>query len=165
MSGAAKSDTCCSNCILRNHADCVVSSLDSSRCYECVRLNKSYCDVQGLTPEQLDRVSSHYFRLEEELEEAKDVLAEAAAKVARLWKQKKVWYERIKRAVAQGITDLEELDRVEREEAEAACQAATAHLAEGSSGVDPASLEPADLGAWVMDPELAQSLGFNRVFP
>ncbi|PON19981.1 hypothetical protein TGAM01_v211151 [Trichoderma gamsii] len=63
---------------------------------------------------------------EEELEEAEDVLAEVAAKVAHLRKQKRVWYERMKRAVARGITDLAELDCVEREEAEAARQAALA---------------------------------------
>ena len=41
------------------------------------------------------------------------------AKIDRLRKQKKLWYEKMRRAVARGITDLEELDRVEREEAEA----------------------------------------------
>ncbi|KAK1246416.1 hypothetical protein MKX08_000218 [Trichoderma sp. CBMAI-0020] len=71
----------------------------------------------------------------EELEEAEDVLAETAAKVARLRKQKRVWYERIKRAVARGITDLEELDRVKREEAEAVRQAAL--LAPNSTAAGP----------------------------
>lgn len=162
MSGAAKSDTRCSNCISKNHADCVVSSLDSSRCYECVRLNKSYCDVQGLTPDQLDRVSSHHFRLEEELEEAEDVLAEAAAKVARLRKQKRVWYERMKRAVARGITDLEELDRVEREEAEAARQAAL--LAPSSAVAGPSqSVDDVDWSAYALDPSLFPLLGTGEI--
>lgn len=45
MSGANKSDKRYTYCILKNHEDCLVSLLDSSRCYECVRLNKAYCDV------------------------------------------------------------------------------------------------------------------------
>jgi hypothetical protein len=46
----------------------------------------------------------------------------------------------MRRAVMRGITDLEELDRVEREEAEAACQAIITQLAGGSSRANPASL-------------------------
>lgn len=154
MSGADRSDKRCSYCISKNHGDCLVSPLDSSRCFECVRLNKSYCDVQGLSPNQLDRVSSQHFRLEEELEEAEDVLAEAAAKVARLRKQKRVWYERMKRAIERGIDNLEELERVEREEreAEAARQAA---LLAPSSVVGPSqSVDAVDWSAFELDPSL-----------
>jgi hypothetical protein len=49
-------------------------------------------------------------------------------------------------AIAQGITDLEELDWVKHEEAEAARQAIIMQLAGGSSRADPASLELVDLG-------------------
>lgn len=102
--------------------------------------------------------------MEEELEEAEDVLAEAAAKVARLRKQKKVWYIRMRRAVARGISDLGELDCIEREEAEAARQASMSGV--DSSGADPASLVPVGfLELWEMDPELARSLGFDGVSP
>lgn len=65
-----------------------------------------------------------------------------------------------------GIMDLEELDCVEREEAEAACQAATAQLVEGSSGADLASLGQVDYLAMLeMDLGLAEFLGSDGVFP
>lgn len=156
MSGADKSDKRCSYCVSKNLQDCLVSPLDSSRCFECVRLNKSYCDVQGLTPDQLDRVSAQHFRLEEELEEAEDVLAEAAAKVARLRKQKRVWYDRMRRAVARGISDLEELDRVEREEAEAAARQAVVSVP--SSAGPSQSVDAVDWSAFDLDPSLFPSL-------
>jgi hypothetical protein len=160
-------DKRCSFCISKNFEECLSSPNDSSRCSQCVRLNRPYCDVRGLSNDQLQKVSTEHFRLEEELETAEDALAEMAAKVSRLRKQKKIWYDRMRRAVARGITDLEELDRVEREEAEAARQAATAQSAEGSSGGDPASsLVDGDLlEPWALDPELARSLGFDGVFP
>lgn len=125
MSGADKSNKRYSYYISKNHKDCLISPLDSSHCFKYIHLNKSYYNVQGLTPNQLNYISTQHFYLEEELKEAEDILAEAAAKVARLQKQKRVWYDRMRRAVAQGISDLEELDRVEREEAEAAARQAT----------------------------------------
>ncbi|PTB47343.1 hypothetical protein M431DRAFT_514422, partial [Trichoderma harzianum CBS 226.95] len=104
----------CSFCISKKFDECLLSPDDSLRCSNCVRLNKSYCDVRGLTADQLDQVSAQHFRLEDKLESAEDALAELAVK-----------YERMRRTVARGITDLDKLDRVEREEAEAARQAAT----------------------------------------
>lgn len=161
-------DKRCSFCIAKGHKECLLSSLDSSRCSECVRLNQSYCDVRGLTSDQLDRVSAQHFRLEEELESAEDALAEVAAKVSRLRKQKRVWYERMRRAVARGITDLDELDRVEREEAEAAArQAATSapNLTASVSVSGPAvsSVDAVDWSAFELDPLLFQDLGSDEI--
>jgi hypothetical protein len=163
MSGADKSDKRCSYCISKNLEDCLVSPLDSSRCFECVRLNKSYCDVHGLTPDQLDRVSSQHFRLEEELEEAEDVLAEVAAKVSRLRKQKRVWYDRMRRAVARGISDLEELDRVEREEAEAAARQVPTSASNLPVSVPSSSVDAVDWSAYDFDPLLLQDLGSGGI--
>ena len=41
------------------------------------------------------------------------------AKINRLRRQKKMWFEKMARAVSRGIDTVEELERVEREEAEA----------------------------------------------
>ncbi|KAI6609947.1 hypothetical protein MCOR14_012004, partial [Pyricularia oryzae] len=57
-------------------------------------------------------------RLKSELEAAEEARRAADLKVERLRKQKKLWFERMMRAVSRGIDNLEELDRVEREEAE-----------------------------------------------
>jgi hypothetical protein len=166
IAGADKMDKRCSFCISKGHKECLLSANDSSRCSECVRLNQSYCDVRGLSSEQLECIAAYHFRLEDELEEAEEERRRADAKVERLRKHKKMWYAKMRRAVARGITDLDELDRVEREEAEAARQAATAQPAEGSSAAAPASLEPVDyLGVLEMDPSMLEFLGPGGVFP
>ncbi|PTB49362.1 hypothetical protein M431DRAFT_512826 [Trichoderma harzianum CBS 226.95] len=75
--------------------------------------------------------------------------------------------EKAAHAVSRGINNLAELEQLEQKErkAEAALQAATTQSAEGSSKVVPASLESVDyLGILLIDPKLAQSLGFNGVF-
>ncbi|PTB48191.1 hypothetical protein M431DRAFT_513934 [Trichoderma harzianum CBS 226.95] len=80
----------------------------------------------------------------------------------------KEWSKKAACTVSRGIDNLAELEQLEQKErkAEAALQAATTQSAEGSSKVVPASLESVDyLGMLSMDPKLAQSLGFNRVFP
>ncbi|KAI6264024.1 hypothetical protein MCOR34_011921 [Pyricularia oryzae] len=101
----------CSSCESQGIAKCAVSPRDSSRCVECVRLGRSRCDVMGVSWEQLHRIAAQHSKLESELEAAEE-------KVLRLRKQKKMWFEKMMRAVRRGIDNLEELDRVEREEAE-----------------------------------------------
>ncbi|KAH9436292.1 hypothetical protein MCOR02_005196 [Pyricularia oryzae] len=101
----------CSACESQGIARCAVSPRDSSRCVECVRLGRSRCDVMGVSREQLHRIAAQHSKLESELEAAEE-------KVLRLRKQKKMWFEKMMRAVRRGIDSLEELDRVEREEAE-----------------------------------------------
>ncbi|KAH9432000.1 hypothetical protein MCOR02_006705 [Pyricularia oryzae] len=100
----------CSACESQGIARCAVSPRDSSRCVECVRLGRSRCDVMGVSREQLHRIAAQHSKLESELEAAEE-------KVLRLRKQKKMWFEKMMRAVRRGIDSLEELDRVEREEA------------------------------------------------
>ncbi|KAI7908498.1 hypothetical protein M0657_012265 [Pyricularia oryzae] len=101
----------CSACESQGIAKCAVSPRDSSRCVECVRLGRSRCDVMGVSREQLHRIAAQHSKLESELEAAEE-------KVLRLRRQKKMWFEKMTRAVRRGIDNLEELDRVEREEAE-----------------------------------------------
>lgn len=153
--GAEIMDKRCSFCVSKNHQECLLSSDDSSRCAECVRLNQSYCDVRGLSPEQMNRIADHHFRLEDELEAAEEEQLRAAEKVKRLRKQKRIWYDKMRRAVARGITDLEELDRVEREEAEAARQVTT--LPNPTDPVISNSAVDVDWGAF--DPSLLTFLG------
>jgi len=98
---------------------CRVSPSESSACSECVRRHESFCDAQGVTPQQLQRIAAQHDEVESELERAEELAEAANAKVRRLRKQKKLWFEKMKRAIARGIDTVEELERVEREEAEA----------------------------------------------
>lgn len=61
----------------------------------------------------------------------------AKARTRRIWKQKKLWYEKMMKAVDRGIdnlADLEKLEEQERQAGERECQAARAFAA-GLSGV------------------------------
>jgi uncharacterized protein YdcH (DUF465 family) len=149
-------DKRCSYCVSRGHEECLLSPSDSSRCAECVRLNKSYCDIRGLSSEQLERIAAHHFRLEDELEAAEEERRAADAKVERLRKEKKRWYEKMRRGISRGITDVEELDRVEREEqeAEAARQAAMSVPNPAGSGIPVSSVGAIDWGQFDVDPLL-----------
>ncbi|KAF5009660.1 hypothetical protein FDECE_4137 [Fusarium decemcellulare] len=101
----------CSSCAKRGLTSCQVSPTDSSRCSECVRLNLPRCDVVEVSPAQLRHIAVQHQKLEEELERAEE-------KVLRLRKQKKLWFEKMMRAVSRGLDTVEELERVEKEEAE-----------------------------------------------
>jgi hypothetical protein len=101
----------CSNCEKRGINSCQVSEKDSSRCAECVRSGRSRCDVQGPSNEELIKIGEQFRKLEEEVEQAE-------AKVQRLRAQKKLWFEKMMRAVRRGISSVEELEKVEKEEAE-----------------------------------------------
>jgi hypothetical protein len=100
----------CSECERRGVAIYQVSDRDSSRCAECVRIGRSRCDVQGISSAQLLSIVEQHQRLEAELEEAEN-------RVFRLRKQKKLWFEKMMRAVHRGISSVEELEKVESEEA------------------------------------------------
>ncbi|TDZ14074.1 hypothetical protein Cob_v013012 [Colletotrichum orbiculare MAFF 240422] len=102
----------CSYCEGKGYASCDVSPSDSSRCAECVRLGRSRCDVLGVGAVELRNIATQHQKLEDELQAAEE-------KVLRLRKQKKMWFEKMMRAVRRGIDSVEELERVEREEAEA----------------------------------------------
>lgn len=101
----------CSSCESRGLKDCEVSETDSSRCAECVRLKRAKCDVLGPSPADLSKMGAQLSSLEEELDAA-------LAKVERLRRQKKLWFEKMMRAVRRGITSVEELEKVEKEEAD-----------------------------------------------
>jgi hypothetical protein len=108
----------CSNCEQRGIESCRVSDRDSSRCSECVRAGRSRCDVQGPSNDDLVRIGTQFRELEEAVERAEEERRAADAKVERLRKQKKLWFEKMMRAVRRGISSVEELERVEKEEAE-----------------------------------------------
>lgn len=98
---------------------CKASPSESSACYECVRRHEPFCDAQGITPQQLQKLVSQHDKVESELERAEELAEAANAKVRRLRKQKKVWFEKMTRAIHRGIDTVEELEGVEKEEAEA----------------------------------------------
>lgn len=102
----------CSYCEGKGYDSCEVSPSDSSRCAECVRLGRSRCDVLGVGAAELRNIATQHQKLEDELQAAEE-------KVLRLRKQKKMWFEKMMRAVRRGIDSVEELERVEKEEAEA----------------------------------------------
>ncbi|KAF3768336.1 hypothetical protein M406DRAFT_242750, partial [Cryphonectria parasitica EP155] len=107
----------CSYCEGRGFGSCKVSPGDSSRCIECVRLGRSKCDVMGPSPEELRNIATQHRKLEDEIEKRETELL-------RLRQQKRMWSEKMKRALRRGITRVEELDRVEAEEREAERRAA-----------------------------------------
>jgi hypothetical protein len=110
-------DSACTSCERSGH-QCLASESDSSRCARCVQRQLSNCDMKGLSPQQLRRVAAHHARFETELIASEEKLLEMQNKVLRLRKQKKLWSEKMVRAIARGIDNVEELERVEREELE-----------------------------------------------
>lgn len=122
----------CSACLRRGAKTCEVSDSDSSRCSECVDRKLAHCDVLGVTPAQLRHIATQHQKLENELEEME-------AKVTRLRKQKKLWFEKMMRAVSRGIDNVEDLERVEKEEADR--EAARRAIATPDSGPRRSSTE------------------------
>ncbi len=61
----------------------MVSPLDSSCCVECIRKNRSSCDIIGVSFKQLLTISTQHLHTEVELEEIEEC-------VVRLRKQKKI---------------------------------------------------------------------------
>jgi hypothetical protein len=124
----------CSSCESKSLDSCEVSKTDSSRCAECVRAKRPNCDVLGVSPAQLRTIASQHQKLEDELMAAEE-------RVLRLRKQKKMWFEKMMRAISRGIDTVEELERVEAEEARKLSEA------EASSAPPPASSTPPLLDA------------------
>lgn len=125
----------CSYCVERGRPRCRVSPLESDRCQWCVRDNQSRCDVLGVTAAQLRDIADRHSKLESELEKAEELAVIAQQRVIRLRKSKKLWFEKMKRAIARGIDSVEELEKVEREESEA-LSAATADPILGVEALD-----------------------------
>lgn len=108
----------CSSCE-SSKTPCIASEEDSSRCYECVLKKRGNCDMHGLTPAQMQKIARLHSQIEDELDAAEEEAMLANAKVNRLRKQRRLWAEKMARAVRRGIETIDELDRVEKEEAEA----------------------------------------------
>ena len=113
----------CDSCD-RSSRRCVASS-NSDRCSECISRGLAHCDAIHFSPFQLRRLTSARSKIEieleaavEDLEEKQRLALEAAAKFRRLQKQRKLLSDRELRAVARGISDLEELESSERREEE-----------------------------------------------
>lgn len=106
---------------------------DSSRCAECVRQQRSKCDVLELNnSKDLLHISTQHQKLEDEIEELEE-------KLLRLRKQKRMWREKMTRAVRRGLRNLDELERVENEEAEAERKRIAEQSAEVVRGGSPGS--------------------------
>ncbi|KAK3904168.1 hypothetical protein C8A05DRAFT_32056 [Staphylotrichum tortipilum] len=108
----------CSSCKTRGLV-CKVSPAVSSACYACVRNHQSFCDAQGISAQQLRKIVAQHGKVESELEKAEAELLASVAKVNRLRSQKRMWFDKMTRAISRGIDTVEELERVEREESEA----------------------------------------------
>lgn len=160
--------TSCSFCERRDFT-CEASPGDSSRCASCIRHNQSHCDAQGVTVAQLRRIASQHDKIESELEKAEAEAELVAAKVRRLRRQKRVWYEKMSRAVARGVDSIEALEELERNEASSAAsllppESPTAPLdllpfGEASDANDPLLWSNADWVAMGLDPALLADPG------
>jgi hypothetical protein len=137
----------CAFCAKRN-LSCEVSPSDSSRCVECVKHTQSFCEAQGVTSQQLRKLSATYSKLDAEMERAEEEWFAMGAKVKRLRQQKRAWAEKMARAISRGIDSVEELEELERREAEEAENVAAQAAAHPPSGPIPA--EPP------LDPSWAQ---------
>jgi hypothetical protein len=67
----------------------------------------------------MQKIARLHSKIEEELDVAEEEAMLANAKVSRLRKQRRLWAEKMARAVRRGIETIDELDRLEKEEAEA----------------------------------------------
>lgn len=108
----------CSRCARMGFSQCEASVANSSRYVKCVSDKQGNCDIAGVTPQQLRSIADQHYKLKRKLEEAEERALAESQKVIRLQKQKKLWFEKMMRAVSRGIDNVEELERVEREEAE-----------------------------------------------
>lgn len=156
----------CSNCEERGLSSCQASPKDSSKCVACLVGNLPLCDVFGPTPAQLRNIAEQRKRLAELLEAAEEERRAVDNKIERLRIQNKEWSAKQKRAIRRGLDRVEELDRVEAEEARAA-EAVDASVVEkeprAAPGADPV-LSPfdwstVDLSGVDMDALLAPGSG------
>jgi propanediol dehydratase large subunit len=102
----------------RHGKTCIVSP-ESKKCAECIR-TKRKCNVEGPSSSDWSAIDSMEERLERETEETAQVMATAAAKLARLQKQKKLLRTRAKDMLRRGLSSIDELEAVEAKELEQA---------------------------------------------
>jgi hypothetical protein len=105
----------CSSCKTLGIDRCKVSPYESSRCSNCVCNHRSGCDVLGMILSDLLKISSQHARREQALVQAISELSKVSAKVLRLQREKEEWRVKLFRTIAKGISDTEELKRVEAE--------------------------------------------------
>lgn len=137
----------CSFCESRGYT-CKASPSDSASCYECVSHHEPHCDAQGVTLQQLRRITSQYDKLDAEMEEAERQRAELDAKINRLRLSKKRWSEKMSRALSRGVTTIEELEELERQETEES-KRREAENAAAQSTVEPVPEEALSDPSWV----------------
>lgn len=137
----------CSFCKSRGYT-CKSSPSDSSSCYECVARHEPHCDAQGVSLQQLRRITSQYDKYEVEMEEAERARAELDAKINRLRLLKRKWSESMSRALSRGVETVEDLEELERQEAEES-KRREAENAAAQPSLDPASEEAFTDPSWV----------------
>ena len=69
----------------------------------------------GFSAKALLDAAAHHHKLEAEIEEIEEKRREMDEKVQRLRKQKKMWYEKMTRAIQRGFASVEEMEREEEE--------------------------------------------------
>lgn len=126
----------CSFCLDRK-LECIASS-ESERCLECVRSHQSLCEAKGVSPQDLKKIGGQFSKLESQVREVDSQLSDLLARSARLHKQKDLWSKKMLRAIQRGIHDVEELDRVEAEEAAVAERERLKSLGSGPAPSDSA---------------------------
>lgn len=139
-SSAAERSPGCSACTRRKTA-CRVSELDSTRCQECVGRGLAKCDVFGLSASDMQALVHQDSKLEAEIEEIEEERRALDEKIQRLRKQRKMWREKLARAIERGLKSVEELDREEEEERRRATE-----IAPGSS--DPPTSSDDFMNEW-----------------
>jgi hypothetical protein len=160
----------CSYCE-KQERKCLVAE-GSSRCSECARRGQR-CDVEGIPASSWVALEREEERLDAEEEKAAATMAESAARLARLRKQKKFLHKRAAEMLRRGLKTLDELDeldkaeekeRKEKEEAERFAEQTAAPSASDMSGdllADPARYSGVTFGAdFAASPSFWDSLGF-----
>ena len=119
--------------------NCLVANLELSRYLTYVQLNLLNYNVWGLSLDQLNKITLKHCWLEEELEAVEEEVQLLNMKILYLWKQKWIWYKKMMRVIYQGIDNLEELERIENEEAKAKHKRITKQSIEVICGSSPSS--------------------------
>ena len=105
----------CSRC-LEKDLECRVLP-NAVRCGECIKsVGSGRCDVYGHSAGDWSRVNSEEERLELEEEKAANAMAEAAARLARLRRQKRVLREKAGKMLQHDLRTIEALEEFEAEE-------------------------------------------------
>jgi hypothetical protein len=104
----------CSFCE-KNGKTCIVSSANSRRCSECIRVGKK-CDVDGPSVGDWKSLEDAETRLDAETEKAEAAMTEVMARLTRLRKQRKFLKRRGAEMLRRGLKSMDELEEVEEKE-------------------------------------------------